>query len=185
MYSEILDDNSENKVSQSKFVWKPRVVLAILWAVVIWRIAEGNYYGFEFIWGVVGLSVATYYVIINSTISIYATFILLGLGIFGVINHFTSVAYFSFGPIIINLNYLALLILHATLNSEEWLEVLRQLFRAKSRKGGANETPISENTFMLKFKSKTDDELKRIIESPQYSKEAVEAASEILKRRNK
>ena len=184
MYSEILDDDSEDKVVKTKFVWRPRIVLAILWAVVIWRFVELPYFNFPFIWSVVGLTVATYYVIINSSIAVYATFILLGLGMFGVINHFVSYAQFGIGNFFVNLNYLGLLILHALLNSSEWLEVLRTLFRANSKQNISGEKPISENRFIIKFKDKTDEELAAIIESPQYSKEAIMAARKILERRN-
>ncbi|MDA9066184.1 hypothetical protein N9K26_00115 [Flavobacteriales bacterium] len=185
MYSEILDDDSEDKVVHTKFVWKPRLVLGILWAIVIWRFVDGNYYSLKFIWGAVGLSVATYYLVINSSISLYATFILLGLGILGVINHFSSTYYFSIGSFSLNINYFGLLTLHAILNADKWVEVLKTLLGAKSRKGASKEKPIFQNRFISKFKSKTDDELKRIIESPQYSKEAIDAAKELLKRRAK
>ncbi|MEN8793593.1 MAG: hypothetical protein ABF294_03980 [Flavobacteriales bacterium] len=47
MYSEILDDDSEDKVVHTKFVWKPRLVLGILWAIVIWRFVDGNYYSLK------------------------------------------------------------------------------------------------------------------------------------------
>ena len=81
----------------------------------------------------------------------------------------------------LSLNYLGLLILHAALNSEEWLKVLRILFSAKSRNGDDKEVPISDNRFMTKFKDKSLNELKVIIQSPQYSKEAIAAAKELLK----
>lgn len=183
MYSEILDDESEDKVVQTKFVWKPRVVLAILWVVVIWRFVEYPYFNFRFIWSILGLSIATYYVVIKSSISIYAIFILLGLGIFGIINHFVSIFTFSIGSLSLNLNYLGLLILHATLNSSEWLEVLRTLLRTKSRKGASKEVPISENRFVKKFETKTITELTEICQSPQYSKQAIEAANFLLKQK--
>ena len=131
MYSEILDDDSEDKVVQTKFVWKPRVVLAILWAFVIWRFVDGNYLGFKFIWGAVGLSVATYYLVINSSISIYATLTLLLLGFFNIVNHKISGSYLVFGEFIINYHYFWLIILHIILNFNKVFGVKENKFKKK------------------------------------------------------
>lgn len=175
MYSEILDDELENKVIKNRFIWKPRVVLAILWLVVVWRFIEYPYFNFELLWGVLGLSIASYYFILDSSLSKYSTFILLALGMFGIINHFMSIVYFSIGSLTININYLVLLIIHATLSSEEWVEVLQNLLRVKSRKVEDKKGPLSENRFLKKYETKT------IIQSTHYSKDAIIAAKLLLK----
>ena len=132
MDSEILDDFSDDKVVQIKFVWKPRVVLAILWALVIWRFADGNYFSFKYIWGVVGLTVATYYVVINSSFSVFATLVLLMLGFFNVINHMPFGNYLVVGELIIIYHYFWLILVHIVLNLKKIVGSTANFFIRKS-----------------------------------------------------
>ncbi len=181
MHDEILDNEEPKK--EIRFSFLQNFVLIILWFSVLFGWENFLFFNQKYLIGVVCLLISSVLTFINPKLGLYSTLIMLVLGVMNIAHHMGMTVSMTFGKsgneFSLDLVYLLLLFVYIGMNRNE----LSKIFPSKIKNKTQPHRNMEENRFVKKYASKSSEELEAIIKSNQFSKEAIEAAHELLSRR--
>lgn len=183
MNQDILDDEFVKKEPIKKENWRFFLVPIIMWVLILADFVGFPHFQFQLLMGYVSLAAVTILLFVKRDFGLIALFVLLLMGIFGFVNQYTWTIELHVG-VSFGLLHLVLFITQYSILPSGFVPTkLGGNKKYQSVKQPTKEERLKENRFMRTYYNKTDSELQVIVESSQYSEAAVEAATELLKRR--